>query len=595
MKKKNKLGKYEKGVIITGVIVAIIFLILLTADGIKNMPIGLSEQQEQITNTPNAPTLSAGMIPVKMMGDNLIICKNDSLWYNYGEGNPAYIMLNDGVYQSEPTVDMTGKKLASENIGQVVSKEEQGSIYMWIPRYAINTETEEIKYIKDIQNTEEGFKISETFTYKTYEPTSPDFLLTGIWVEKYPLANVNSTTTKVTNMNQEESMYGFISNTKAEAITTDDITTITTIAGAYAFNIDKPSSINRTTLRIINDKNKDPIKAKATYTKTTALIEIQVTYSEYEINKIVLKNEKEEYDLNFTNTNGIITANTSEIELLVDGTYTITITDNQGNIKELEIQVVLPLYYGREVTNYTCNSSGVSKWRLFYADDNNIYLIADDYVSYSYLPTSTKGTRLNKGNTNYKAYFTAILNDYTGSAWIRSNTNANARKWLNRYLTSYPSSTNENMKAVAYMMDTKKWSNFAGEKSEYAIGGPTIELFCASYRVTHPNKYVVYSTSSYGYFLKWSNTGNATSVAAYLGGFTRDDFESIYIKSDSTKASGMWITSPAGNSEINIMYSSTSGLNNYSSGYSSLGFRPVVCLKSGVKLVNNEDGTYSIQ
>ena len=150
MKKKQKLGKYEKGIIITGVAVLIIFLILLTADGIKNIgknnnPIALSEQE--IVVPPTVPVLSAGMIPVKYNGDNLIICKNDNSWYNYEEGKPAYMMLNDGVYQSELTVDMTNKKLASEHIGQTVATDELGTIYMWITRYAKNAVTGEINFV----------------------------------------------------------------------------------------------------------------------------------------------------------------------------------------------------------------------------------------------------------------------------------------------------------------------------------------------------------------------------------------------------------------------------------------------------------------
>ena len=37
------------------------------------------------------------------------------------------------------------------------------------------------------------------------------------------------------------------------------------------------------------------------------------------------------------------------------------------------------------------------------------------------------------------------------------------------------------MKAVAYMLDTNTWSVYAGDKADYAIGGPTIELFFKSY------------------------------------------------------------------------------------------------------------------
>ena len=217
MKKKNKFGAYEKGVIITGVAVLIIFLILLTADGIKNKdknnnPIALSEQEEKITNTPNAPMISAGMIPVKYNGDNVIICKNDSSWYNYNEGTLAYMMLNDGVYQSELTVNMTNKKLANENIGQVVEKEEQGTIYIWIPRFA-QKQNGEIGYIKEEAQPGGEWIVPDTFSYIVEDETKPNFSLNGIWIEKEPLGSAEEVNTKITNMNKENNQYGLIANT----------------------------------------------------------------------------------------------------------------------------------------------------------------------------------------------------------------------------------------------------------------------------------------------------------------------------------------------------------------------------------------------
>ena len=334
---------------------------------------------------------------------------------------------------------------------------------------------------------------------------------------------------------------------------------------------------------------KEAITAKAEYNKDTNQIEVRVAYSDNPISKIMLNNTNE---LSMSNTSGIITANTVGMDL-EDGTNVITITDTKGNKKELTVKVKIPLsiYYGKEVTNYTCSSSGVDKWRVFHVDDN-IYLIADDYVPYANLPTSTSGTALNKGNTNYRAYFTAILNNYTGSAWIRTNTNEQARNWLT-WVNSYPSSTNDNIKAVAYMMDTNKWSAFKGDKAEYAIGGPTLELFCASYKVTHPDRYIeCNSMTSNGYQVKWSDGSYTTTISVP----TLDEYNSIYIKSNTTKTYGMWLVSPSAVDRYRVMYARCNGLvdgAHYS--YTDLGFRPVVCLKSGVKLIDNGDGTCSIQ
>ena len=333
---------------------------------------------------------------------------------------------------------------------------------------------------------------------------------------------------------------------------------------------------------------KEAITAKAEYNKDTNQIEVRIAYSENEISKIMLNNTNE---LSMTNTNGLITANTQKINLAY-GTYTITIIDNKGNTKELEVKVKAQLEYGSKVFGYECNTEGI-EWRLFHADDNNVYLIADDYVPYDSIPTSKAGTALNKGATEYNAYFTNVISNYGGSRWIKENANSKAQKLLSKYLTAYPQSENNNMRAVAYMMDTNKWGEkFAGEKAEYAIGGPTIELFCASYKVTHPDRYIECGISGNGYTVRWSDSGYAN----YINELTQDDFNSIYIKSDSTKADGMWIASPSANGASYVMCVHNSGsVYYYDYNTTALGFRPVVCLKSEAKLIDNGNGTYSIQ
>ena len=57
-------------------------------------------------------------------------------------------------------------------------------------------------------------------------------------------------------------------------------------------------------------------------------------------------------------------------------------------------------------------------------------------------------------------------------------------KLLSQYGTY--TSTNYNAKATAYLLDTNVWSGFANSSyADYAIGGPSLELFVDSYNTTH--------------------------------------------------------------------------------------------------------------
>ncbi|MDE5539953.1 MAG: hypothetical protein K2J20_05655, partial [Bacilli bacterium] len=250
-------------------------------------------------------------------------------------------------------------------------------------------------------------------------------------------------------------------------------------------------------------------------------------------------------------------------------------------------------YYGALVTNYS--AGGVNDWRIYHKDeDGRIYLIADDYIEYEQIPNIGEHS-LTKGDTDYEAYFNSdVLSDYEGSEWIRGNTNTNARKWLDTYLNSAygQNNTNANMKAVAYMMDTNIWGKFVDSTyAEYAIGGPTLDLFCASYRKTHNIWAKSGSVNSNGYKVQFGSDSDSYGTSG-----VESDFEEIYIKSDNSNAEGMWIASPAADVNTSLWATTYNGWLMFSRlSDKNCGFRPIVCLKSEFDLVEDEDGNYSIE
>ncbi len=198
---------------------------------------------------------------------------------------------------------------------------------------------------------------------------------------------------------------------------------------------------------------------------------------------------------------------------------------------------------------------------------------------------------INKNNT---LYFKNILNDYTGSSWITQN--SLAKKWLNTYLNSYSSSANNNIKAVAYLMDTNVWSIYAGNNAEYAIGAPTIELFCASYKDTHPDAYIECdSVTSNGYQVKMSTS---TSYYFFVGSLPIGQYNGIYVKSNDSNLYGMWIASPSSYNRdgLIISFNVFVGCNGDQMYYSGdmTGLRPIICLKSDVHLEVVNSGTLAI-
>ena len=247
-------------------------------------------------------------------------------------------------------------------------------------------------------------------------------------------------------------------------------------------------------------------------------------------------------------------------------------------------------YFGKEVVNYNCpNKDGVSKWRIFYADDKNIYLIADDYISYENAPKSANNTVIR--NTDYILSFNNVCKDYSGSQWILENSEAEPQRWLDKYFNYQTEDgdmpnltcTKNHIKATAYLLDTKAWGElYKGDKAQYAVGAPTLQMYIDSYNLVHPMFEMSCSADEKGYYIQsGDNLGKSGS-----------DYNEIYFKSDLSKAGGVFLASPGARYYYNDLhyswYCGTEG------GYP--GLRPLVCLKSNVVLENGEiEGTFIIK
>lgn len=242
--------------------------------------------------------------------------------------------------------------------------------------------------------------------------------------------------------------------------------------------------------------------------------------------------------------------------------------------------------------------------KYFMRTQNNIYLIADDYVDRNSLPSSTNSAenltmhKPNEGSDLYpkSAYFTNILLDYdTGSEKIRSKYPKAIQELNKSYFVdnpTYSSGDNNNMKAVAYMLDTIAWSAFKDKegKSLYAIGGPTIEMIFKSYNQKHPEmQYEVQAASTTGYKIR-VNEGD-WKFYTDLDTEYFDATDTLYVLPTSNGANSMWVASPCGSNPKDVMYILYNGSVSYS-GYDgdNRGFRPLVCLNSNVQLQEAENG-----
>ena len=240
-------------------------------------------------------------------------------------------------------------------------------------------------------------------------------------------------------------------------------------------------------------------------------------------------------------------------------------------------------YYGRKV-NYKVDGISEYNWLIFYTEENNIFLIPDDYVKVEDLPENKNGIKPQKGNSIRAVYFSNIVSN--GVYGVPDRT-----KWLNqKYYDAGINKDTYNMAVVSYLLNDELWSKkFANEKAEYAVGAPSVELLFKSYN--NKNKINLYTSRVYTIVYLVSFDAGKTWWDSCEGENRLKDNENLYRISSTKNSWVYWLSSPYQNGKASLYAVHQNG-QVYAVPYynnSSIGIRPVVCLKKDVILVELED------
>jgi hypothetical protein len=260
--------------------------------------------------------------------------------------------------------------------------------------------------------------------------------------------------------------------------------------------------------------------------------------------------------------------------------------------------------YGEEITGF--KTIYPIKWQLFHSDDDYIYLITMGYLDQQYLPTELDPGDYECGSYSAVGNYTTIMETApwsSGSSSTAFTANPISNKYL-KWKNVYSNSTNNNIKATAYMMDTNVWSSFAGNAAgAFAMGGPTIELFADSYNAANYYKITPYdelrkttdydSYSDQNKYANVSQTGYYLKFEPYLAYSDGYNYTSRYIPKDTMwaptcgKNTLYFLASPsAGGADYLVTMGCYGDLNYRSVSYSGCGYayRPVVAIpKSSIR------------
>ncbi len=269
-------------------------------------------------------------------------------------------------------------------------------------------------------------------------------------------------------------------------------------------------------------------------------------------------------------------------------------------------------HYGDYVEyNVDLNGDGdiTNDWRIFYNDGERIFIIAADYVESdsSYLNlSSTQMYRVADDPDHSSSIYslnwfdsvnsTTTLTSSQGNADI--NTTMSSLFMYGKYLTQNPTSKNMSAMAAAAMLVQPAWNGFKDSNgyAEYAVGGPTIEMWVASYNAKGYTPLYT-NVNDTGYYI-----GNSEGTTDHYYNLDEDANtgygDTLYFPHQEAvnDCYNYWLASPGASGSLDVMVVGCDG-SVYGFNYNGddVGVRPLVSLKSEVKAVQNvETGVWEL-
>ena len=254
--------------------------------------------------------------------------------------------------------------------------------------------------------------------------------------------------------------------------------------------------------------------------------------------------------------------------------YNIGIDANGGVEKIPEIIAKIranpQAYYGKKVTNYKASDSDTNTYRIFYVDKDNYF---KDGYNTIYLKADFSGNV--SCSTSYDASQTLIKR--MNPLWATKGNTVAAKT---------TTISNENEQAAAWLCDPSKWTAYCDtDKANYAIGGPSVEMYVKSYNQTHGDnalgcQYQTNDAPGYGYKVNGTiqNSGWHTNSDTLDYSMT---YKSMYCGQNGNKTGYWWLASPSAyiSSRVCSVDGFRARLDSYR--YSGIyGVSPLVSLKS---------------
>ena len=260
----------------------------------------------------------------------------------------------------------------------------------------------------------------------------------------------------------------------------------------------------------------------------------------------------------------------------VSTTCTVTVKKASVSVTAADIAANKEKYYGKVAENYT---QGGLTYKIFYVDTENKF---GDGANTVYLKADYKDTKS----------LTTDISSLTPDD-IQKYKNMNP-KWAAQR-GSAQSEWKSTEKGAAWLCAPSQWTTYVDNtKATYAIGGPSVEMYIASYNDVPHTEVGNYTLGAeykndggdHGYRYTLNGAQSTISNSDYYTGTDSLDYKgynSMYAGKNGSKTGYWWLASPSSGYSGSVCYV----YGNYAyldSGFSSnaYGVGPLVSLKSGI-------------
>ena len=346
-------------------------------------------------------------------------------------------------------------------------------------------------------------------------------------------------------------------------------------------------------------------------TDTSAKVNVGIT-SDIDIDRVIFEND------DGTLTEEIVNGKTltKEITVTADKKYVVSIVTSDGKVTRkniLKTKDMIPVKVEQgDYIDYPIDLNGNGKttddWKIFYVADGNaegeqaggayednigdVYIIAADWLKNTDSRLKLSNIGASTSGTYSVGWPTAPGLQKNGTEILtisgRNNTSTTINKLFmqNKFGTL---NSNYNSRAVSTLINTTNWTGYVNNAySDYAIGAPTVEMWVASWNEKYGEKLKLYTNyNSWGYY---AGTGsNKTTEYKQSVTSVTEAYKPNTLFFPKTTSFGYFLASPCASNSTNlftIWSSGKFGTENYI--YKEFSLRPVVHLKSGIKLKQNE-------